>query len=237
MPPINQKVLMIIGSFFLSFCIFAYLTQSGLLGDFLLWLGKIGLIGNLFLILFYLITSFPVPMGTSPLALAAGFLYGITLGLFTVTVGSIVGAIISFWACRKIFSDWVSLRVRSNQGLMAVMAAVEKHAFKMCFFVRMSPIPFGMQNSLFAISKIKFTTYCSASLLGLFPEQLMLVYFGSTAKDLKDIFDGKVNFGLAQQVIMVVQIIVCISILGFLTYTGRKAFQDATKDEEIAITK
>jgi len=228
----NHKVLAIISGFLLSFLTFAYLTQTGHISTLLLWMGKIGLIGNLLLVVIYLVTSFPVPMGTTPLALSAGFLYGISLGFLTVTVGSVVGAVVAFWICRKLLADWVSVKVKANPRLLAVMGALEKHSFKLCFFVRMSPIPFGIQNSIFAISKINFKVYLFASFLGLFPEQLMLVYFGSTAKELKDIFEGKENFGTIKQLLVGGQILICIAILGFLIYTGRKAFNEAVKREQ-----
>jgi len=221
----NHKVLVFIGSFVVSFIVFAILTQRGYLQDFILWLGTIGLVGNLFLLLFYIVTSFPIPMGTTPLALSAGFLYGLPLGFFTVTVGSVLGAVAAFWTCRKVFADWVTSKLKANPSLVALMTTVEKHSFKICFFVRLSPIPFGIQNSMFAVSKIEFPIYLSATFLGLFPEQLMLVYFGSTAKELKDIFEGKTNFGWVQQVILIVQICICLAILGFLAYTGKKSLQ------------
>jgi len=210
----------------------AHFINEGYLSDLLEWVGSIGFWGNILFITFYLITSFPVPMGTTPLALAAGFLYGIPIGFVTVTIGSVGGATLAFWVCKKYLAEWVAGKIKSNPGLLAVMKAVEKHSFKFCFFVRLSPIPFGLQNSLFAISKITFFNYFAASFLGLFPEQLMLVYFGSTAKELKDIFQGKQTYGSFQQILMIGQLLVCILILAFLLYTGRKAFHQAVKDDE-----
>lgn len=67
----------------------------------------------------------------------------------------------------------------------------------------------------------------------------MLVYFGSTAKEMKDIFDGK-SGGKMEQLLLVAQVIVTILILVFLVRIGKKALNDAmnkSQSNQIPIDK
>lgn len=115
------------------------------------------------------------------------------------------------------------------------MKAVDKHAFKLCLMIRSSPIPFGLQNGLFSISNIQTSTYFISTFLGLIPEQLILVYMGSTAKDITEILSGSVEPAGYQQILLFVQFIVCIVLLVFLIYSGRKAFNEAIQEIDINI--
>jgi uncharacterized membrane protein YdjX (TVP38/TMEM64 family) len=129
-----------------------YITQNGYLTRTLLWLGALGWIGNLLFIIVYTIVSFPVPIGTTPFILIAGFLYGVIVGFITVTIGAMIGAAISFVVCRRVLASWVERKlVQRQQVFGTIVRAIEKHAFKICLMMRMAPIPFGLQNALFAV--------------------------------------------------------------------------------------
>lgn len=115
------------------------------------------------------------------------------------------------------------------------MKAVDKHAFKLCLMIRSSPIPFGLQNGIFSVSNIPLLTYITSTFLGLIPEQLVLVYMGSTAKDITDILSGSVHTAGYQQMLLFMQFIVCVLLLLFLIYTGRRAFNEAIQEIDINI--
>jgi len=78
------------------------LPWADLLTHFLEWIARIGWVGNVLLILGFVIVSFPFVMGYMVLALGSGFLYGILLGTLTVAVGSTLGACIAFAFFRKV---------------------------------------------------------------------------------------------------------------------------------------
>jgi len=227
----GQLILFIL-LFVLMLILSVYLSNQGYVSLLLQWIGSIGLWGNFILIVMLIFTSFPVPMGSTPLALSAGFLYGVILGFITASFGAILGSAISFLACRKWLKSCVQDKLNKQVAMTALMTAVNKHAFKICFMMRMAPIPLGIQNALLAISKIEFNVYMMSTSLGLFPELLLLVYFGSTTKEFSDLVNGKINYGFLQQLVMVVQVIICILILLFLFYTGRQAFRQVLKEGE-----
>jgi len=223
-----------IGLFILLFigmmAISVYLSSQGYFTILLEWIGSLGLLGNFILFLCLIATSFPIPMGSTPLALSAGFLYGVFVGFLTTSLGAIIGAALAFFLCRKWMKSCVQEKLNKQVAIAVLLAAVNKHAFKICFMMRMTPIPLGVQNASLAISNIEFNVYIFSTTLGLLPELLMLVYFGSTAKEFSDLLNGKVQYGYLQQIVMVTQALVCILILGFILYTGRQAFRQVMKD-------
>ncbi len=68
--------------------------------QFLQWISSIGIWGNVLFVLVFLIVGFPFALGYVPLAVAAGYLYGMIHGTATVSVGALAGASMAFWLCR-----------------------------------------------------------------------------------------------------------------------------------------
>lgn len=117
------------------------------------WLEQLPLHQSLlvFIVLFTLI-SFPFGFGYIILNMTAGYLYGILHGQLIVMVSVAVGLTISFLLCRSWLKDYAKSMVTSN-ALQAVIRVVEgPHGFKVIFLTRFTPIPFGLQNVLFAVS-------------------------------------------------------------------------------------
>ena len=63
----------------------------------------------------------------------------------------------------------------------------EQDAFQLVLLSRLTPIPFGLQNSLFAVSTMSFDKYLQATCLGLFPCQIINVYLGSTLRSMEEV--------------------------------------------------
>lgn len=123
------------------------------------WLEQLPLHQSLpvFIVLFTL-TSFPFGFGYIILNMMAGYLYGLLHGQLIVMVSVAVGVTISFLLCRSWFKDYARGMVTSN-ALQAVLKVVEgPHGFKVIFLTRFTPIPFGLQNVLFAVSALKVQT-------------------------------------------------------------------------------
>lgn len=118
------------------------------------WLEQLPLHHSLlvFIVLFTFI-SFPFGFGYIILNMTAGYLYGILHGQLIVMVSVGVGVTISFLLCRSWFKGYARGMVTSN-ALQAVLRVVEgPHGFKVIFLTRFTPIPFGLQNVLFAVSR------------------------------------------------------------------------------------
>lgn len=105
-----------------------------------------GWVGNLLIALVYIILCFPVPLGTSPLSLMAGYLYGMLGGYFTLSFAAIVGCALSFICCRQLFRARVEETIKTKPTLKAILKAVDKNGLKICLLMRCAPFFFGLQN-------------------------------------------------------------------------------------------
>lgn len=104
-----------------------------------------------FIVLFTLI-SFPFGFGYIILNMMAGYLYGIVRGQLIVMVSVSVGMTVSFLLCRRWLKEYARSMVTSN-ALQAVLRVVEgPNGFKVILLTRFTPILFGLQNVLFAVS-------------------------------------------------------------------------------------
>lgn len=156
--------------------------------DFLEWLEHIdGWISGLIFIIMFTIVSFPMTWGYIVLNVAAGYLYGFLVGMFTVTVAVIIGVATSLVVCRIFINDFVHSKLQSEH-LKAIIRVVEsRRGFKVVFLTRLTPIPFGLQNGLFAITSISIPRCLAASFIGLLPTQALNAYMGSSLRTMEDV--------------------------------------------------
>lgn len=108
--------------------------------------------GILLFVIMFTVVSFPMTWGYIFLNVAAGYLYGFILGYIVVIVSVLCGASSAFIVCRRYFRDFVRSKLESD-SLKAIMRVVEgKRGFKVIALTRLTPVPFGLQNGLFAVS-------------------------------------------------------------------------------------
>jgi len=79
------------------------------------------------------------------------------------------------------------------------------------------PIPFGLANLAFAITKVNFLTYLLSSLAGLLPSQLILCYVGSTLKSMSEVLANESTTKTASFVFVLQLIIACFVMYYILT--------------------
>jgi protein maelstrom len=148
-------------------CIFSCLTLASLgfivfeckdyLKSILLWIENQDsiLIYLIFIILFTLV-SFPFTWGYIFLNLACGYLFGILKGLIVVVTTAILGIIIAHYIIRNYLAEFAIQRLFNSENARALLRVISGHqAFKVILFARLTPIPFGLQNTIFAVSMNK----------------------------------------------------------------------------------
>ncbi len=177
---------------FLILGLIVLIWGRGHLVQLLSWLEHLPLHQSIlvFVVLFTLI-SFPFGFGYIILNMMAGYLYGILHGQLIVMISVAVGVSISFLLCRKWLREYAQTMVTSN-ALQAVLKVVEgPHGFKVIFLTRFTPIPFGLQNVLFAVRDHNAVVFCS--IIALFGGWLMheracdsLKHLSSSHDHLKD---------------------------------------------------
>lgn len=124
------------------------------LTQLLKYLEDLPLLQSLFIfILLFTLVSFPFGFGYIILNLMAGYLYGFIRGEIVVMVSVAVGFSVSFLLCRSWMRDYAR-GIITSAALQAVMRVVEgPNANKVMLLMRLTPIPFGLQNVLFSVSQ------------------------------------------------------------------------------------
>jgi uncharacterized membrane protein YdjX (TVP38/TMEM64 family) len=135
------------------------------------------------------------PLPSAPVALAAGAVYGHTMGTVYVVAGAELGAVLAFaiarWAgydlTRRFFGETGALQRISSQNTLTMLV----------FVSRLIPfMSFDLVSYAAGLSPIKLWRFALATLLGLIPVSFALAHFGS------EIGDG--NYPLLVGVVLVI---------------------------------
>ena len=142
-------------------------------------------------------------------------------------VGANLGAWAAFLVGRTIARDWVAKKVSGNPKFAAIDQAVGREGFKIVTLLRLSPVvPFNLLNYALGLTKVSFTSYALASLIGMLPASIMFVYFGTAARDLAAIAAGEVQGGIAQKVFLFVGLVVTVVVVTFVTRVAGKSLKE-----------
>ncbi|XP_063382216.1 transmembrane protein 64 isoform X1 [Cydia fagiglandana] len=168
----------------------------------------------------FLIVSFPVTIGYLVLIITSGYLFGIVKGLGTVVVSANVGVAVAHFTLKALRGFLPLGRLLKNETARALLKVISgPQAFKIVFFARLTPIPFGLQNTIFAVSDIRGCGYHLATMLGLFPAQLINVYLGSTLRSMHDVLHESHATGY---VVFACQILIGITLMVWVVQKARK---------------
>jgi rSAM/selenodomain-associated transferase 2 len=139
--------------------------------------------GALFIGVYVLAALLVVP--GSILTLAAGYLFGLPLGVALTSAGSVLGAAAAFFVGRFVARDWVARRVATWPRFGAFCAALQYDAFAIVLLARLSPlIPYNLLNYVLALTAARFRDYLLATWIGMLPATVLYVYAGSLAESL-----------------------------------------------------
>ena len=140
-----------------------------------------GAAGALFIAVYVLAALLVVP--GSILTLAAGYLFGLPLGVALASVGSVLGAAAAFVVGRFVARDWVARRAAAWPRFGAFFAALQHDSFAIVLLARLSPvIPYNLLNYALALTASRLRDYLLATWIGMLPATVLYVYAGSLAK-------------------------------------------------------
>jgi uncharacterized membrane protein YdjX (TVP38/TMEM64 family) len=117
-----------------------------------------------------------------PLTIFAGFAFGMFSGLLAVYIGIAIGAAFGFLFARYVAREAISQKLAQSARFRAIDGAIAKEGWKIVGLLRMCPVPFGITNYLYGLTAIKFWPYMAASMVGLLPPNIALVYLGAFGK-------------------------------------------------------
>ncbi|KAM8967816.1 transmembrane protein 64 isoform 1-T1 [Pelodytes ibericus] len=190
------------------------------LKDVLLWVESLdSLVGVLLFIVGFILVSLPCVWGYIVLNVAAGYLYGLFLGIGLVMVGVLIGTFIAHLVCKKLLTNWVLAKIESSQRLGAVIRVVEGGSgLKVVALARLTPIPFGLQNAIFSITDLSLPNYLAASSAGLFPTQLLNSYLGTTLRTMEDVIAEQ---SVSGYFIFSLQIVISIALMFYVVHRAQ----------------
>jgi len=196
------------------------------------WIEDIDVIyGSITLTVMYAVAMVFCFPGT-PFNLAAGFLFGIWLGAAVTIVGCDLGATFAFLLGRTLGKDWAQEQVSKNKKFSLVSLAVEKNAWLIIFLVRLSPVfPFGLCNYLFGVTKVKFSSYWTATTAGLIPCTVAYTYLGGLMRNLTDIYseDGGDS---SSTLLIVIAIAITVLGIGVITLVTKRTLDRTIKQQQ-----
>ncbi|XP_013188588.2 transmembrane protein 64 [Amyelois transitella] len=179
----------------------------------------------------FLIVSFPIAIGYLVLIITSGYLFGILKGLGTVIVSANFGVAVAHYTLRAMRSYLPLERFLDNETARALLKVISgPQAFKIVFFARLTPIPFGLQNTIFAVSDVQGCGYHIATLIGLLPAQVINVYLGSTLRSIHEVLD---NSHVTGYIVFAFQILIGITLMVWVVQKARKELTFAIMAAEL----
>jgi uncharacterized membrane protein YdjX (TVP38/TMEM64 family) len=138
----------------------------------------------------YTIAAVLVLPGTI-LTLAAGFAFGLPLGVALTSAGSVLGAVAAFVVARFVARGWVERRVARWPRFHALDTATRHDGFAIVLLTRLSPLfPYNVLNYALGLTAARFRDYVLASWIGMLPATVLYVYAGSLAKSVTALASG-----------------------------------------------
>ncbi len=156
-----------------------------------------------YLAIYIIATVLVVPV--SILTLAAGYLFGLPLGVVLASIGSVLGASGALLVGRFFVREWVAKRIADLPRFRALDQATRHEGFLIVFLTRLSPLfPFNLINYGLALTSVRFRDYFFASWLGMLPVTILYTYVGSVAKNLTELTSGGLQNGAFSRTLVLV---------------------------------
>lgn len=123
-----------------------------------------------------------VPRAVVCLALGAAFGW---LGIVYAMAGTAGGASVGFYVARLLLRKRISKIVSRRPALSGILAAVAEDGWRTVFLLRFgSPLPGPLLNFCFGITRVKFSHYFVATMLGVLPQTALFIYWGQQGASL-----------------------------------------------------
>ncbi len=126
------------------------------------------------LIACYLVIA-PSGIPISPLIFAGGAVFGPFWGWIYNSIGSLLGAIISFGLAHALGKELIE-HLLGERRMRRVEAMLERHGFWTLVGIRFMPIPFAFINYGAPLTGFRFGRFLSSTITGLVPSILMWTY-------------------------------------------------------------
>ena len=166
------------------------------------WIDGLGAWGPVAFLALY-VAAVVAAIPGSAITIAAGALFGSLLGTVLVSIGSTLGAGLSFLIGRYFARDAVEGWLGESERFRRLDRLTERHGAAMVALSRLVPLfPFNLVNYGFGLTRVPFWTYIFWSWLCMLPGTVVYVV-GADAVT-RAIADGRVPWGLVASLVVLI---------------------------------
>jgi uncharacterized membrane protein YdjX (TVP38/TMEM64 family) len=197
------------------------------LGAFLRWTSQLGMWGPIVLGLIYIAATVAMLPGLI-LTMGAGAVFGLGVGVVTVSISSTLGATAAFVIGRTVARGWVADKLAARPAFKAIDDAVGQQGLRVVLLTRLSPVfPFNLLNYAFGLTGVPLGKYVLGSWAGMIPGTIMYVYIGSVIGDLSRVAAGleQREKTTAEWVLYGVGLAATVAVTVLITRTARRALR------------
>jgi len=181
-----KKVLVTLTILFLVLLILAYLINHNInLKDIKEYVNSFGKLAPLVIFIMIIIASSVGFIFQIPVAMA-GILLDTPTAIFISLFGLTIGALISFSVARFLARDYVEKRfIRKIKKLKEYDEHLKKRGFITIFLFRLiTVIPYELINIAGGLSRVKFSSFMTATVIGIIPGTIIAVYFAKSTQNI-----------------------------------------------------
>lgn len=135
-------------------------------------------------------------------ALLCGFLFGWLEGLLIVWLAGMVASTATFWIGQTLLREALERRIRKRATFKALDRAIHRNGFQVVLLARLVMVlPYIMLNYCLGLTGIRLRDYFWATNIGMLPPFALLVFLGSTSKNLATAMSGEISLTTDQWLI------------------------------------
>lgn len=168
-----------------------------------------------------------------PVSIVGGLIFGAVWGSVWTTIGANLGAAAAFLIGRYAARDMVAGWVRTNRVLARIDDGVERHGWRMLMITRLVPIfPFNLQNYVYGLTGIRFTTYVLVTLPCMIPGTIAYNFAAGSAREV--LLSGGRPDAIRDTLVYVAVAAVAFVLLSFIPGWVRRRFDAAEVVDDVA---
>lgn len=167
----------------------------------------------------------------APLTLAAGAIFGLTVGVVSASIGSTLGAAAAFLVARHLARAQVVQRLAEAPRLAAIDRAIGAGGWRIVALLRLSPaVPFNLQNYVYGVTAIRFWPCVITSWIAMLPGTFMYVYIGYVARRGAETAAGGDARG-ARWILIGLGLVATVALTVYLTRIATRALRQHVDDD------
>lgn len=171
----------------------------------------------------------------SAMTLAAGAIFGLGVGMVTVSLASTAAAGVSFLIARYVARERVARIAQTHRTFGAIDRAIGEGGWRIIALLRLSPaVPFSIGNYLYGLTPVRFWPYLIASWIAMLPGTLLYVYLGVAGRAAVGSGGGPAAGDPWQTVLLVAGLAATVVVTVYITRLARRALKESALNTIVA---